>query len=124
RASLAAIWARRPLLPAGYFLHPPPPRPHSYTLSLHDALPISHHLHGSHHHGLADDRVDLAGHDGRTRLQSRQSNLLQSCLRTRVDRKSTRPNSSHVASSSAVFCRHKESPTRALRSARTSREWS
>src|SRR5256885_16683122 len=59
-----------------------------YTLSLHDALPISSVLavHGDHH---------LAARDaGRGRL--------------RQDRKSTRLNSSHLVISYAVFCLKKK----------------
>src|SRR5256886_4469922 len=61
-----------------------------YTLSLHDALPISHHV-----HHLGDRRVHLPGHDARARLD-------------RGDRKSTRLNSSHSQISYAVFCLKKK----------------
>src|SRR6266702_6506226 len=56
-----------------------------YTLSLHDALPI-------------DLAAELKDHGARTLLA-----LLLPTWRA-VDRKSTRLNSSHVASSYAVFC--------------------
>src|SRR5258708_26360321 len=73
-----------------------------YTLSLHDALPISGHLqqaldgpvlaeravqHRQHHVDLAQQARDLAG---------------------RGDRKSTRLNSSHQIISYAVFCLKKK----------------
>src|SRR5437762_10312851 len=57
-----------------------------YTLSLHDALPISEHR-DEHHHGHRE---------------------LPLCLPQRRDRKSTRLNSSHRCSSYAVFCLKKK----------------
>src|SRR5690625_6543577 len=71
----------------------------TYTLSLHDALPISpgtgdrvHRHRLLHHPGSLPDRqpVGLAGGG------------------VRIDRKSTRLNSSHVAISYAVFCSTKQ----------------
>src|SRR5256885_8949409 len=72
-----------------------------YTLSLHDALPISlgvagHLLHGARHAGRGlGGRRDLLG------------------LR---DRKSTRLNSSHLVISYAVFCLKKKKPAPQARS--------
>src|SRR5207253_10577328 len=86
-----------------------------YTLSLHDALPISHE-------------------DGRARAPLARpslSHLLTSCFSTSAapstptvctgvpaftprDRKSTRLNSSHVAISYAVFCLKKKNSTKPL----------
>src|SRR5438477_3495553 len=61
-----------------------------YTLSLHDALPIFHHLGRIQRYRRRSQRL------GRTR-QSR-----------RRDRKSTRLNSSHMSISYAVFCLKKK----------------
>src|SRR6266508_5991197 len=58
-----------------------------YTLSLHDALPLHPQGHPAGHHELPEAHV----------LQIE-----------RVDRKSTRLNSSHVAMSYAVFCLKKK----------------
>src|SRR5256886_15260082 len=44
-----------------------------YTLSLHDALPISHHV-----HHLSDRRVHLPGHDARARLDRGPNDLGES----------------------------------------------
>src|SRR5438552_19201268 len=62
-----------------------------YTLSLHDALPIS--LHESIH---------------RTAFASRWPNELLAWICARRDRKSTRLNSSHQIISYAVFCLKKK----------------
>src|SRR5476651_2758053 len=56
-----------------------------YTLSLHDALPISSH-----------------------QMPSAACCTLSSCSRMREDRKSTRLNSSHANISYAVFCLKKK----------------
>src|SRR6266568_6269590 len=61
-----------------------------YTLSLHDALPISGHGNGGRY----------AGQQGEARCRSPAG-----------DRKSTRLNSSHSSSSYAVFCLKKKNPT-------------
>src|SRR5437660_3821015 len=73
-----------------FFFNDPPP-PEIYTLSLHDALPISIHQHrfGSaafHFGGCLPERFAVE----------------------QLDRKSTRLNSSHVAISYAVFCLKKK----------------
>src|SRR4051794_41474638 len=77
------------------------PSPEIYTLSLHDALPISRraepdpdhrgHRHERQDHHFADDLPHLQG-DG-------------------SDRKSTRLNSSHPSISYAVFCLKKKTET-------------
>src|SRR5699024_11692590 len=103
----------RPAAPAPH--SPAPPLP--YTLSLHDALPISSQwtdcaAGGGHRSGAEPDRVaprrppelpgpasqrggPLAGPPGRAAAPAGQSES---------DRKSTRLNSSHVSISYAVFC--------------------
>src|SRR5258708_38210765 len=71
-----------------------------YTLSLHDALPISI--------GPGDDRTRLARH-----LLAALALADQSLARARRrDRKSTRLNSSHQIISYAVFCFKKKTPPR------------
>src|SRR5438874_13404733 len=64
-----------------------------YTLSLHDALPISLHPERPY----ADPRVEAVTNDARNYFE-----------RTPEDRKSTRLNSSHVEISYAVFCLKKK----------------
>src|SRR2546426_9141331 len=70
-----------------------------YTLSLHDALPISH---GNSASWTGDSTFDWAG--GRTggRSDGRTGGKGQ------LDRKSTRLNSSHLVISYAVFCLKKK----------------
>src|SRR2546422_11331766 len=70
-----------------------------YTLSLHDALPIS----DSGDHG-ADARHSRQLPVGDLSAQPRRAD-------TREDRKSTRLNSSHGYISYAVFCLKKKKPT-------------
>src|SRR5690625_6452718 len=72
-----------------------PPTPAIYTLSLHDALPISQD---------PDDKTPKS-----KRPKPRTASLLKSMdLSTVTDRKSSRLNSSHVAISYAVFCLKKK----------------
>src|SRR5437870_10995155 len=70
------------------------PSPEIYTLSLHDALPISSRA-----------TATLSAHRDRARLRSWGLAGSQGGCR---DRKSTRLNSSHVAISYAVFCLKKK----------------
>src|SRR5205814_9156569 len=90
------------------FSLPHPSSPHPYTLSLHDALPIS-------------PTIGRAGNETRSFIRispSRTSNRRVSgeCTRSiswpkpgiSVDRKSTRLNSSHLGISYAVFCLKKK----------------
>src|SRR5438874_13590069 len=67
-----------------------------YTLSLHDALPIS--------------ASRIAGPHGISR--KRRWPMPSFARRSRADRKSTRLNSSHVEISYAVFCLKKKKTTR------------
>src|SRR5437773_12282630 len=98
-----------PFLPSYIFFSNTPPTTQIYTLSLHDALPISPHrsddAHGAVELGLRrlvtrqrDDIVDLRVHQRHT------------------DRKSTRLNSSHITISYAVFCLKKKTPKHSLSS--------
>src|SRR5690554_7377451 len=83
-----------------------------YTLSLHDALPISS-AYPLITHGLAGEGVGQEkGYSGEIIYQYPycSSVLTDLCLRAvpTVDRKSTRLNSSHVRISYAVFCLKKK----------------
>src|SRR2546426_4561206 len=85
-----------------------------YTLSLHDALPISSGLR------LAGVLTELGRHHARVTLERRAQVLdelathaperlnLAPDLRFLADRKSTRLNSSHLVISYAVFCLKKK----------------
>src|SRR2546426_2654793 len=76
-----------------------------YTLSLHDALPISHATRrASHARRLARRRG--AGDTVRSRDSVRP--LAARLPRSARDRKSTRLNSSHLVISYAVFCLKKK----------------
>src|SRR5690606_41776931 len=89
------------------FISRPAATPETYTLSLHDALPISRRsrpaveekeacrLHGS---------KDISD-DARVRRRFRAHMVVDTA---HVDRKSTRLNSSHVKISYAVFCLKKK----------------
>src|SRR5437660_4184134 len=83
-----------------FFFFNDPATTEIYTLSLHDALPIS----------KASDPPDKDKLERLVRvrrLQGLKQRLLGSFLQ-RTDRKSTRLNSSHVAISYAVFCLKKK----------------
>src|SRR5437660_7348398 len=95
----SAVGSASPLL---FFKAPPPPE--IYTLSLHDALPISYTVVARgdalilNRRRAADAVLSPAGPDA----------FVADTLRLSLDRKSTRLNSSHVASSYAVFCLKKK----------------
>src|SRR5690242_21341656 len=97
-----------------FFFHASAP-PATYTLSLHDALPICAHR-------VLDVRVDRQGdnlgprdHDlTRGHVAEGEGSLYQLAFGRREqpgDRKSTRLNSSHMSISYAVFCLKKKTPT-------------
>src|SRR5690242_21777322 len=76
------------------------PTPEIYTLSLHDALPISAQL-------QRQDRCPRAGHrHGGARHVAKTTR--PTVLAALEDRKSTRLNSSHMSISYAVFCLKKK----------------
>src|SRR5437868_7816073 len=83
-----------------FFFNDPAPTD-IYTLSLHDALPISRWGRSAPPRGVADEAPRRAG--ARTKRP-----LLGRGRRRRRDRKSTRLNSSHVSISYAVFCLKKK----------------
>src|SRR5699024_12744043 len=91
--------------------------PHLYTLSLHDALPISTGNHWPHLSVFANDEVDnyRAVIDFARALDSRHDFFFGGNAYgfathgiAKLDRKSTRLNSSHVSISYAVFCLKKK----------------
>src|SRR5207248_11304283 len=92
------------LTPPSFFLFTDPPPTTTYTLSLHDALPISHTL------SLTEIGLTLG------LLLAAPSALMYGQLAgtfialvvNRRDRKSTRLNSSHRTISYAVFCLKKK----------------
>src|SRR3712207_7554951 len=75
-----------------------------YTLSLHDALPISAEI-GSLGAGAREARAGGGGQEAHPLLGR---DLRPHHLRRRGDRKSTRLNSSHANISYAVFCLKKK----------------
>src|SRR5439155_26614542 len=95
-----------------FFFYTAPAPTEIYTLSLHDALPISD-LDGQFHQRNRVQGLRLhrrrhlhPAHDGRSRCDGLQLDL--GLVRDDLDRKSTRLNSSHVAISYAVFCLKKK----------------
>src|SRR5205814_8279579 len=100
-------------LPSFFFFNAPAPT-EIYTLSLHDALPISGRV--THRQGR---RPDLHAERRAVRRRKiwygcrpRGGSPGNSCFRERIqsgpDRKSTRLNSSHLGISYAVFCLKKK----------------
>src|SRR5256885_16989201 len=74
-----------------------------YTLSLHDALPISCRTGGGRQGGHRRRALARRGPDAAAGVVPQAS-----CPAVRVDRKSTRLNSSHLVISYAVFCLKKK----------------
>src|SRR3712207_9202318 len=80
-----------------------------YTLSLHDALPISAVRGGTRVPVSAPDRLALpTDTGGPTRTRLTRKGCLRSAPLQPLDRKSTRLNSSHANISYAVFCLKKK----------------
>src|SRR2546430_16341780 len=77
-----------------------------YTLSLHDALPISQSLEGA---GIGAD-LDAAEmmHAGKEGRNPHGGGVVRERSQPEADRKSTRLNSSHSQISYAVFCLEKK----------------
>src|SRR5690606_40423818 len=83
----------------------------SYTLSLHDALPIllPCKIHDLRHLGLCDlIRIKAAQPDPMLMHMEHDHGRVLPALVEKLDRKSTRLNSSHVKISYAVFCLKKK----------------
>src|SRR5437867_13262061 len=86
-----------------FFFFNDTPTTEIYTLSLHDALPISGYLRRLFRPGYNAPSV------GGLQLELRNTNTLPAAGRVSVlDRKSTRLNSSHRTISYAVFCLKKK----------------
>src|SRR5947209_19414974 len=96
----------RPLPPPLLFFFTLPAPTDLYTLSLHDALPISEARHRARL-GLGTGRT-LSRQTG-LRQSRRRHVAIRSVLSPARDRKSTRLNSSHANNSYAVFCLKKKS---------------
>src|SRR5690625_8003685 len=79
----------------------------SYTLSLHDALPI-YRVAGEIRDHAEACRRDHDRHDGETVEAVGQVHRIAGADHDEGDRKSTRLNSSHVANSYAVICLKKK----------------
>src|SRR5699024_12392948 len=92
---------------AFFFFFQAPSPTDIYSLSLHDALPIS-------------GRVVAAVS---TSQVSQPLRMDPPRITPNIDRKSTRLNSSHVSISYAVFCLKKKKPGDALYLSRRTREW-
>src|SRR5207245_11030356 len=93
------------------FLFPPPPTTALYTLSLHDALPIS--ADGCLLRGDGAARGDARRGAPQLGRRARRGDECRrdALLRGGLDRKSTRLNSSHGSISYAVFCLKKKKHT-------------
>src|SRR5438045_9423184 len=83
--------------------HTPAPTP-IYTLSLHDALPISP---SNRYHETADTCVEFFQRVDANRLSFDDVSGSMAYIES-LDRKSTRLNSSHLGISYAVFCLKKK----------------
>src|SRR5207244_13602855 len=84
-----------------------PPSTAIYTLSLHDALPISYHLSYGDVNAIRA-AVAAAVPGVRVAVDPRTNGLLITGTSAQQDRKSTRLNSSHQIISYAVFCLKKK----------------
>src|SRR5690606_42089381 len=82
------------------------PPPAAYTLSLHDALPISSSSRRAM--SLVSGSVSPSGDGMSSGLDNRAAAGPQRSKKASQDRKSTRLNSSHVKISYAVFCLKKK----------------
>src|SRR5205814_10484989 len=92
-----------------------PPTPETYTLSLHDALPISGNKQGrdDRRRGRHRNYSDISAYrdattDYSSRLGDREMNRRYYREGFEKDRKSTLLNSSHLGISYAVFCLKKK----------------
>src|SRR5699024_12444207 len=109
-SSILAILLSLPLFPSTFLCTDTPPT-ETYTLSLHDALPISLGVPLSTVR-LAPTRTDKMPNTSATAASS-GSDLNGGAVKNACeDRKSTRLNSSHVSISYAVFCLKKKKKNR------------
>src|SRR5438477_7316349 len=90
-----------------FFFYNDPATTEIYTLSLHDALPIYTEVIVHLYEDFGEDCIHhLRGMFGLAVWDARQRRLF--VARDRLDRKSTRLNSSHMSISYAVFCLKKK----------------
>src|SRR5947199_6304940 len=80
-----------------------------YTLSLHDALPISHAQ------AMSRQQLVYAGQRGLVPGEIAEHQIAKKIGAIDRDRKSTRLNSSHLGISYAVFCLKKKKKTRKIK---------
>src|SRR5436190_9768860 len=92
-----------------FFLFNVPATTEIYTLSLHDALPISHPGRSGERPGGA---LELQGRPLRLLLGGSERHA-EADVHDAADRKSTRLNSSHTVISYAVFCLKKKTKEKA-----------
>src|SRR3712207_8817924 len=81
-----------------------------YTLSLHDALPISEFVPGWHLGAICEHLEAVSAGHLRNLLINIPPRHMKSLAVSVLDRKSTRLNSSHAHISYAVFCLKKKTP--------------
>src|SRR5688572_31759472 len=86
-----------------------------YTLSLHDALPISLALAQEVLRNVLQNNDRAVTIEGVQKAVADHYSLRVAELKSRKDRKSTRLNSSHSQISYAVFCLKKKTPCRRCR---------
>src|SRR5205807_9630123 len=96
------------LFSATLFFFPHPAPTHLYTLSLHDALPISDPDYHPDVPGTHSEMVIPLSKTSNPRARSASSGKRTCSARALRDRKSTRLNSSHLVISYAVFCLKKK----------------
>src|SRR5690606_41474786 len=101
------------------FFFKAPPTPEIYTLSLHDALPIS----ARGRHADRQPRRPVAAGAGDLARRGRDLRRGHSAHAPAADRKSTRLNSSHVKISYAVFCLKKKKKHKSETKTRDARQW-
>src|SRR5437762_7312728 len=82
---------------------------HIYTLSLHDALPISHK---ANYYRMSVRQALLKFSQGKYRQAKLDLGNTKEEIKKDIDRKSTRLNSSHRCISYAVFCLKKKKKTK------------
>src|SRR5437879_6629234 len=104
-------------------IHPPPPT-RFYPLSLHDALPISHHARGDDHVVAFLDFFKKPRDVGRILIAVRAEKY-QGLRRSRFGRSEEHTsNSSHRCISYAVFCLKKKKTRTADKPTHTTRKYS
>src|SRR5437762_8942480 len=90
------------------FLFIAPPYTEIFTLSLHDALPIFHHVSAGVYEESGDGEAERGNVPHADLRRAHDGNLHAVHSHVPLDRKSTRLNSSHRCISYAVFCLKKK----------------